>query len=307
MRLTRIAVIVLLSILLLSSIACGTQSYHLYTSVSGQGTLSTSSGTYKDGELVTIAAIPASGWKFDHWGGSITGTENPIYMRMHSDKNIEAYFTEIQIPTPTPTSTFETTPTPTLGPTFAPTPTSTSIPTGIPTPTPTPSPTPTITPISTSTPTSTPAAGYSRSNPAPIGTAIHTDFELIADTFVADITVTEIVRGETAWNMIEAADMSNGPAPSGYEYILAKIRFHYISSSPSQEYDWFYFQLVSSGGVTQDIPFVVPPDPQLNSVYPGATTEGWEAFLVEADDPAPLLKFGTGSSSTSTTWFKLYN
>jgi hypothetical protein len=123
MKLTKVAAIALLSIVLVSTAACGTKSYQLYTSVSGQGVVSPSSGTYDDGELVSIAAVPSSGWEFDYWDGGVTGSENPVYIRMHSNKNVEAHFTEIQVPTPTPTATPTPTPTPMPTPIVTPTPT----------------------------------------------------------------------------------------------------------------------------------------------------------------------------------------
>ncbi len=158
-------------------------------------------------------------------------------------------------------------------------------------------------------PTPTPTLGYSRSNPAPIGTTLSIQFKLIAETYIAEITVVEIIRGREAWNLISDANMFNDAPSSGYEYVLAKIRFHYLSSSPTadREFDWYYFEAVSSQGQIFDEPFLVEPDPKLTAVYPGATTEGWEVLLVRVDDPAPLLTFGTDSGgTTSRVWFKLY-
>ncbi|MFA5056091.1 MAG: hypothetical protein WC562_07975 [Dehalococcoidia bacterium] len=132
MRLKSIFVIVLLSVILASTIACETETYSLYTTTDGQGVISPSSGTYDDGEVVAITASPASGWEFDRWEGFFNGSENPVYIRMNSDKTLNAYFTEL--PTPTPTAT----PIPTQ--TFTPTPTPTPIATSTSAPTPTPVP-----------------------------------------------------------------------------------------------------------------------------------------------------------------------
>lgn len=115
MRLTSILVIALLSAILVSTTACESETYHLNTSVSGQGIVSPSSGTYADGEVVAVAAIPASDWEFDRWEGSFTGNENPVYIRMNSDKTLDAYFTEVPTPTSTPMPT--ATPTPISSPT----------------------------------------------------------------------------------------------------------------------------------------------------------------------------------------------
>lgn len=161
MSLTRIAILALLGIILVSAFACEPASYQLYTSVHGEGVLEPSSGTYDDEELVEITAIPAYGWEFYHWEGDVQGTENPVYIRMQSNKDVKAYF----ISEPTSTPTLESTPTiaPTPTSTLGPTPTATRIPTSTPehTPTPTPTPTHTSNPTSTTTsnPTPTPTEG----------------------------------------------------------------------------------------------------------------------------------------------------
>jgi len=62
----------------------------------GSGTISLSppGGSYTEGTVVTLAATPASEYSyFDHWGGSLTGSENPTTITMNGDKNVIAYFT----------------------------------------------------------------------------------------------------------------------------------------------------------------------------------------------------------------------
>jgi hypothetical protein len=95
-----------LALLLASSVAgcptstdtptSGDTTYDLAIGVSGQGTTDPSPGTheYDYGTQVTIAASPASGWKFDHWGGDASGTSLAIVIAMDSDKNVTAYFQE---------------------------------------------------------------------------------------------------------------------------------------------------------------------------------------------------------------------
>jgi len=105
MRLTTIAIVALLGIVLVSTIACKAE-YSLHVSVyGGQGAVTPSSGTYTAGTSVTIAAIPDSGWEFERWEGDISGDGNPSTIQMDSDRIIEAYFVETQLPTPTPTPT----------------------------------------------------------------------------------------------------------------------------------------------------------------------------------------------------------
>lgn len=49
-------------------------------SVVGQGqvTMDPPGGTYNEGTVVTLTAIPAAGWRFDSWGGSASGTNTVI-------------------------------------------------------------------------------------------------------------------------------------------------------------------------------------------------------------------------------------
>jgi len=82
------------------------QYYTLTTSVSpaGSGSVSPSSGTYLSGTNVSLTATPASGWRFDHWGGNASGTSNPITITMNSNKSVTAYFVQLNRPPTAPTS-----------------------------------------------------------------------------------------------------------------------------------------------------------------------------------------------------------
>ena len=105
MRKAKIAVMLLLGVMLIFGLACGSSDgpWQLSTIVEGQGSVLPSSGTYSDGEEITIAASPSSGWSFDHWGGSASGTQNPTHIVMYSDETVYAYFVTEVMPTPTPT------------------------------------------------------------------------------------------------------------------------------------------------------------------------------------------------------------
>jgi hypothetical protein len=58
-------------------------------------TPSPASYTYNEGTQVTITATPASGWRFDHWEGDVSGTSTAVTITMSSNKNITAYFTQL--------------------------------------------------------------------------------------------------------------------------------------------------------------------------------------------------------------------
>ena len=119
MRKLRIIVVLLLGTFLLTGMACSQTTWDLNTIVDGQGDVSPSTGTFSDGDVITLTATPASGWEFSHWGGHGSGAGNPLTMSMDSDKTVYAYFVEIG---------GELTPTPTASPTEAnPTQTATSV------------------------------------------------------------------------------------------------------------------------------------------------------------------------------------
>ncbi len=52
---------------------------------------------YIAGEVVELAAIPASGWAFDSWGGALSGTDPVISFEMDSDKSVIANFKEAEL------------------------------------------------------------------------------------------------------------------------------------------------------------------------------------------------------------------
>ncbi len=74
--------------------------YSLTTSVSpsGSGSISPSNGTYESGSVVTLMALPSSGYEFDSWSGSVSGTSSSIKITMNSDKSVVANFMEVSPP-----------------------------------------------------------------------------------------------------------------------------------------------------------------------------------------------------------------
>ncbi len=59
---------------------------------SGSVTKNPNKTNYTNGETVTLTAVAASGYQFDHWSGSLTGTTNPVAVTMDADKAITANF-----------------------------------------------------------------------------------------------------------------------------------------------------------------------------------------------------------------------
>lgn len=81
-------------IIVIVVIATNTPTYTLSVSVSpsGAGSVSPAGGKYESGEQVVLTASPATGYTFDHWWGSASGSSPTITITMDSDKSITANF-----------------------------------------------------------------------------------------------------------------------------------------------------------------------------------------------------------------------
>jgi uncharacterized repeat protein (TIGR02543 family) len=83
---------------LLGAAGCPTtDQYNLTTNVSptGGGSVSPSDGSYDPGVTVTITANANSGYAFDYWSGSASGTNPTTTVVMDEHKSITAHFTPI--------------------------------------------------------------------------------------------------------------------------------------------------------------------------------------------------------------------
>ncbi|MCE5192541.1 hypothetical protein LLF88_01135 [bacterium] len=69
-------------------------SYTLLSAVIGNGLLNVEpqQTSYSAGSTVTFTARPAAGWEFVGWGGSATGTTNPMSLTMNENKSVLATF-----------------------------------------------------------------------------------------------------------------------------------------------------------------------------------------------------------------------
>ena len=72
-----------------------TPQYSIYPTISGGGTLvlNPPGGTYDVGTVVTMAALPDSGFAFTGWSGDLSGGANPTTLTMAVDYNITVNFT----------------------------------------------------------------------------------------------------------------------------------------------------------------------------------------------------------------------
>lgn len=74
----------------------GEEIYTLSINIEGKGTVTPSEGThdYKEGEKVSVEALPEEGWIFDKWSGDIDSSELRENIIMNEDKDITAEFKE---------------------------------------------------------------------------------------------------------------------------------------------------------------------------------------------------------------------
>ena len=72
--------------------------YTLTVIIDGNGTVikNPDQTTYTYGTIVELTANPDSGWSFSHWSSDLSGSNNPKYITMDSDKTVTAHFTEDQ-------------------------------------------------------------------------------------------------------------------------------------------------------------------------------------------------------------------
>ena len=122
------------------------------------------------------------------------------------------------------------------------------------------------------------------------------------------ITVLEVLRGEKAWVLIKDAGEFNRPPETGFEYLLAYIRFEYLAKTGNYTASMDSFSATSADGREYDTPSIKPPRPAFGGrLYPEDSLEGWVAFLVARDDIKPLMTFGqTGIQGPGRIWFQLY-
>lgn len=68
--------------------------YDLSTQVTGSGSVTTSpsASDYEPGSLVTLIAVPADNWRFDHWEGDAAGGPSTTALVMDGDRSVHAVF-----------------------------------------------------------------------------------------------------------------------------------------------------------------------------------------------------------------------
>jgi hypothetical protein len=172
---------------------------------------------------------------------------------------------------------------------------------------------------------STTPIGSSYANATPLGVVLKTRIER-GDAYSApeiydlDITLLEIIRGSKAFEKAKAEGVCSAPPKSGFEYLLACIRFGYSRRGRGLGYEPYkltegQFAVTSADGKKEYEVFAVAkqPEPHLIGVVfsSGETREGWILLQVPKKEKKPLLIYKRENYEGiygiwKGVWFQLY-
>jgi hypothetical protein len=130
--------------------------------------------------------------------------------------------------------------------------------------------------------------GKDAREPAPFGTAVTTENW--------QITVTDVILGDEAWDILLQTNQFNEPPPEGIMYVLVKAKARYLGQSdePAQIFS-YHLNLRGESGTLYTPPPLVEPTPWFDfDMYPGAEAEGWIALAVPNDESEFVLRFNPG-------------
>ena len=150
--------------------------------------------------------------------------------------------------------------------------------------------------------------GLSQDTPAPPQTPIIVrGTTVIGKPTTYEITVTEVVRGQAALDLMNSVYPFVWNPDAGQEYMLVKVRMRYVKG-PTDGTNFIhqlYFNALSRHGVVYITPSrFFPMQPFLvQALYPGSTFEGWTTWQVPIDDPAPLFAYGLNWRERGRAWF----
>jgi len=174
--------------------------------------------------------------------------------------------------------------------------------------TPTPS-----TPIPTSPSTPTPTAvPFSRSNPAPFGTAQTIAAQYGINSGTVEVKVLDVIRGKEAEERIAAKSSSydSRPPSEGYEYALIRLNMKILSFTRGDKLtpQSVEFDAYSDDNLNPKLPIVMlAPEPSftsLGSLALGESTEGFIILQIKKGDEEPKLV--CEFTNDGGIWFKLY-
>lgn len=151
------------------------------------------------------------------------------------------------------------------------------------------------------------STNYSRTNPAPAGVPQTVTVDKYWGSYTATVQVNTVWRGDIAWLQIRHANQFNKAPSDGKEYILTEIKvtIDKISDDRSINVSGYDFTAFSSDNAEYKKQSTVDPSRLLGDAYEGGTITGWVSFLVDKNDPAPKIVYGSDLKGTGGIWFSL--
>lgn len=135
----------------------------------------------------------------------------------------------------------------------------------------------------------------SRLNPIAIGTTATFDgMDTLFDSYKAQITLKEVIRGDAAMDIVAKANELNELPADDEEYLLVKFEINALESLDNAkiEISAANFELVSEDGIKYDNYVTIAElEPKLTTMYPGNKQEGYAYFIVNKKDLHPKIVF----------------
>ncbi len=145
---------------------------------------------------------------------------------------------------------------------------------------------------------------YNYANPAPLNTYQTYSGKYLGNPYTIKITLTDVIRGEKAWEMAKSASWMNQEPSQGKEYLIAKVSADLVSADKVIPLSYMNFSCYSKNNIDHEKPGTLrpaPPEPALEAkLTAGGKTEGYVAFIIDKSDPSP--KIGYGGIDTGV-WF----
>ncbi len=96
-KMNRFIFLMIVTLIAVTTLSCSTESTPAYTLTTTAnptegGEIVPDSGTFDEGEAVSLQAIPAEGWVFVRWEQDLNATANPMNITMNQDYNVVAVF-----------------------------------------------------------------------------------------------------------------------------------------------------------------------------------------------------------------------
>lgn len=109
------------------------------------------------------------------------------------------------------------------------------------------------------------------------------------------MAVTEVIRGEKAWEIAKNASWLNQEPKEGKEYLIVKVSAQLISADKAIPFRFMDFSCYSNHNILYDKPGTIrplSPEPALDATLTaGGMTEGYVTFIIDKADPAPKIGY----------------